>query len=197
MHSDHQHQLLAIARDTIHCGVRSRQVNRIELEDLPPPLIARRGAFVTLILHGKLRGCVGNLSSSQPLARSVADSAHNAAFRDHRFPPLAREELGATRIEISVLSRTRPMDVTGRKHLLEQLVPEVDGLVLKDGRHTATFLPKVWEQLPTAEEFLGQLMRKAGLPAHHWSDTLTFERYHTTTFSESELAGQSMSGQGH
>ena len=184
MHPGHQQQLLDIARDTIHRGMLPGQVKEIQLEDLPPPLLEHRGAFVTLTLHRKLRGCVGNLSDNQPLARSVADAAHNAAFRDHRFAPMAREELDATRIEISVLSPTRQMRVTGREDLPAPRVPGIDGLVLRDGRHTATFLPKVWEQLPTAEEFLEQLMQKAGLPAKHWSSTINFERYHTTTFNE-------------
>jgi len=68
--------------------------------------------------------------------------------------------------------------------LLAELRPGIDGLLLEDGRHRSTFLPKVWEQLPEAREFLGQLLAKAGLPADHWSPSLRVHRYRALTFGD-------------
>jgi AmmeMemoRadiSam system protein A len=187
-------RLLTIARNAIVSGVGSGIAPRVELEKLPPSLLAHRGAFVTLTIEQRLRGCVGSLVGHQALAQSVSDAAHSAAFRDHRFAPLDRQEVEGTHIEISVLSPTEPMDVVDRDHLLQQLAPGIDGLLVRDGSRSATFLPKVWEQLPSPEEFLGQLLRKAGLPENHWSSTLSFERYGTTCFGESFT---SVSGQCH
>ena len=185
-------QLLKIAREAITSGMQSGRAPGVELTKLPPSLLTHRGAFVTLTIEQRLRGCVGSLVGHRPLAQSVSDAAHSAAFRDHRFAPLDRYELESTRIEISVLSPMEPVHVTDRDHLLKQLVPGVDGLVLRDGSRSATFLPKVWEQLPSPEEFLAQLLRKAGLPEEHWSKTLYFERYVTTCFGETStsVAGQ-------
>ena len=177
-------RLLAIARHAIDAGMATAKAPRIELGGLPPALLARCGAFVTLTIEQRLRGCIGNLASDQALAQTVSNAAHGAAFKDHRFAPLLAEEIEQTRIEISVLSPAEPMQVTDRDDLLQQLVPGIDGLVLADGTHRATFLPKVWEQLPTPEMFLEQLLRKAGLPPQHWSGTLQFERYGTTSFGE-------------
>ena len=53
-----------------------------------------------------------------------------------------------------------------------------------DGRR-ATFLPKVWEQLPDPREFLRHLRRKAGLPETGWPADLRVSRYGATTFSSS------------
>ena len=74
-------------------------------------------------------------------------------------------------------------------HLLETLVPGQDGLVLEDGYHRSTFLPKVWEQLPEPETFLGQLLLKAGLPADHWSSSMRVMRYTSLSFADEDGAG--------
>ena len=47
-----------------------------------------RATFVTLDLHGDLRGCIGSLKASLPLADDVAHNAFEAAFGDPRFRPL-------------------------------------------------------------------------------------------------------------
>ena len=91
-------------------------------------------------------------------------------------------------IEISVLSALQEIQPADRESLLAQLRPGQDGLLLEDGRHRSTFLPKVWEQLPDPEQFLQQLLLKAGLPPDHWSDNLRFQHYSTLSFSEDDAA---------
>jgi len=68
--------------------------------------------------------------------------------------------------------------------LLEQLRPGIDGLIVEDRGHRATFLPKVWEKLPSAEVFVDELLLKAGLEPGHWSRSLRLQRYLTRTFAE-------------
>jgi len=70
--------------------------------------------------------------------------------------------------------------------LLDVLEPYVNGLTLEDGARRATFLPKVWEQLPDPAAFLQQLQAKAGLAPDHWSTTMRFWRYRAENFSESQ-----------
>ena len=67
---------------------------------LTQTLKAECGAFVTLHLHGRLRGCIGNLVGVRPLYKTVAEMARAAAFEDDRFRPLTREELEQVHIEI-------------------------------------------------------------------------------------------------
>ncbi len=69
---------------------------------------------------------------------------------------------------------------------LARLRPGVDGVILSDAGHRATFLPQVWEQLPDPADFLAHLRRKAGLPAGHWERDLTIETYTVTAWQETE-----------
>ncbi len=54
-----------------------------------------------------------------------------------------------------------------------------DGLVLSLGARHATFLPKVWENIPDPADFLRELKRKAGLPGDYWSTDIRWQRYRT------------------
>ena len=146
----------------------------------------RRGVFVTLTRSGALRGCIGTLEGDQPLVHSVPECARGAAFRDPRFPPLADTELGEICVEISVLTEPEPLSVKSREDLLGQLRPGVDGLLIEEARQRATFLPQVWEQLAEPEDFLSHLLKKAGLPANHWSGRLRCSRYQCIKFTEAD-----------
>lgn len=126
------------------------------------------GVFVTLKKRGQLRGCIGSLAAAEPIAAGVRRNAINAAFSDPRFRPLSPDELGGLTVEVSVLSEPRALAFSDAAHLLAILRPGVDGLIIRKGAHSATFLPQVWEQLPKAEDFLSHLCRKAGLPADAW-----------------------------
>jgi len=93
--------------------------------------------------------------------------ALSAAFRDHRFPELEKEELGQIKIEISLLSRLSPV-------LVEEIKPWKHGVVVSRDGKSGLFLPQVWEQIPDKESFLGELcQQKAGLPRDCWKDLKT------------------------
>ena len=177
-------RLLGIARDSIDSGLRHGRPLDVPAAALSGTLAAPRGVFVTLTRRAALRGCIGSMQSSEPLARGVADSAFGAAFRDPRFPQLQAHEFEDTHIEISILSPMEPLAAANREILMETLKPGVDGLLLEDGHHRSTFLPKVWEQLPDPGLFLDHLLTKAGLPGDYWSTTLRFQRYTSTSIAE-------------
>lgn len=183
-----QDQLLAIARRSIHRGMSDDRPLAVPLEELPEALTPALAAFVTLTMDGALRGCIGSLEPAAALAQGVADAAYSAAFRDPRFPQLQRHELDRTTIEISVLSGMATIHALNSAELLAQLEPGSDGLLIEEGRHRATFLPAVWETLPSPDEFLAQLMKKAGLPEDHWSATLRCYRYRSVSMKEAEVA---------
>ena len=145
----------------------------------------QRGTFVTLKKKGQLRGCIGSLVTDQPLRHTVARNTYQAAFRDPRFQPVQADELDELSISVSVLTTPAPLDYTGADDLLERLVPQRDGVIIRHGSHQATFLPQVWEQLPQPDAFLGALCRKAGLPADAWyRDKLTIYTYRAQYFDE-------------
>jgi AmmeMemoRadiSam system protein A len=181
--SKEQHYLLQLARRSIRHGLETGRPAPIE-ENLPESLRENGAAFVTLHKHDQLRGCIGSLEAYRPLAEDVAAHAFDAAFRDPRFPPVSADEFEDLHIHIEVLNPAEPITFSSEANLLTQLRPGIDGLILSEGNRKGTFLPTVWESLTTAEEFLGQLKLKAGLPAGYWSDTLKVERYTTQGFSE-------------
>lgn len=173
--------LLRLARDAI----AGQFGMTVEAPDTSAPWLQHSGAtFVTLTQAGRLRGCIGSLEAHRPLWQDVRANAVAAAFRDPRFAPLTAEELPATRIEVSLLSPQQPMPFSSEADALAQLRPGVDGVVLEYGRHRGTFLPQVWEQLPTREEFLAHLKLKAGLPARFWDDAMRLSRYTVDKWQE-------------
>lgn len=176
-----QQQLLAIAEASIRRGLTDGELLTPDMAVLPDPLRKPGASFVTLRSNSELRGCIGTLTPHRPLAEDVANNAYAAAFRDVRFLPLRNEELKGLDIHISVLTDSEPVHFDSETDLLQQLRPGEDGLILEEGFCRGTFLPSVWEQLPSPELFLGHLKQKAGLPADYWSDKLKVSRY--TTFS--------------
>jgi len=179
--------LLRLARESIRYGLESGKPLMLDISSLPESLQQTRASFVTLHKHGQLRGCIGSIIPTRPLALDVSHNAFAAAFQDPRFPPVQAHELDDLEIEISILSMPEPIEFTSEDDLLEKIRPGIDGLILKEGPYSGTFLPSVWEQIPDKREFLRQLKRKAGLPADYWSPTIRVFRYTTDSFSEKDL----------
>lgn len=145
--------------------------------------------FVTLTCDGKLRGCIGTIDPHRSLGDDVRANARAAAFRDPRFSPLTVAEFARTHIEVSVLTPREPLVHASQADALAQLRPGIDGVVLEFGRHRATFLPQVWEQLPERDAFMAQLMHKAGLPETFWDCDIRLYRYRVRKWSEAPDAG--------
>ena len=174
--------LLELARKTLSHKLEQGAAPPVPDE---PALSMKAATFVTLKIAGKLRGCIGNLEPVGSLWEGVRDNAINAAFLDHRFSPLTREELPAVKIDISILSPPKPLEYQDAEDLLAKLRPGIDGVILRDGRRSATFLPQVWHQLPSAEQFLGHLCQKAGLSQDAWRRTrLGIHTYQVQCFEE-------------
>lgn len=160
--------LLKIAREAIDAAVHGQPLPAIDLNNFPASLQENGASFVTLTINGHLRGCIGTLEAYQPLVKDVQEHAVAAAMEDYRFSPLRTDELDRIEIEISHLTPTRALSYSDPAELPHLLQPFVDGVVLQDGYHRATFLPQVWEQLPGAEEFLTHLCLKMGSAGNLW-----------------------------
>lgn len=179
---DERDALLDLASESIVQGLEGKTLRPDK--DVYSRALAQHGAsFVTLNCDAQLRGCIGTLEAYQSLVLDVAENAWSAAFRDPRFSPLSDSEYSRTEIHISVLTPATPMTFSSEQNLLEQLQPQIDGLILSLGRQRGTFLPSVWESLPDPRDFLQHLKRKAGLSADFWSSDIQIERYHTVSIS--------------
>lgn len=144
--------------------------------------------FVTLTLNGRLRGCIGSLEARRALGDDVAENARNAAFRDPRFPALSAAEWPNCEVEVSLLSRAKPILHADEADLVAQVQAGVDGLILEHDGKRATFLPQVWETLPEKRSFLQALVNKAGLPAATRLARCKVSRYRVKKWKQSDYA---------
>jgi len=172
--------LLQLAHRSIEAALAGRKL------DLTPPsahLGEMRGAFTTLHLGGKLRGCIGYVIPVHSLYQTVAETAQAAAFDDPRFQPVTDEEVPQLSIEISVLSPLRPIRP-------EEVVTGVHGLIVSKGNRRGLLLPQVpvewhWDR----ETFLSQTCLKAGLPPDAWMQGIDLQAFTAEVFGE-ESPGQ-------
>src|SRR5215472_4668299 len=149
--------------------------------DLHPPtshLAELRGAFTTLHLHGKLRGCIGYVIPTHSLYRTVAETAQAAAFDDPRFQPVTAEEAPKLKVEISVLSLLQPIRP-------EEVLVGIHGLVVTYGGRRGLLLPQVpvewgWNR----EIFLAQTCLKAALPPDAWLQGAELQAFTAEIFGE-------------
>ncbi len=166
---EEKQQLLKLARRAVEAAAQGLPPPEIDPAQLTPSLRAPGACFVTLTeADGELRGCIGTLEAYQSLAEDVREHAAAAATEDYRFQPVTPGEVDDLRIEISRLTAPQPLEYDTPEDLLARLRPGVDGVILRDGFHRATFLPQVWEKVPRPEEFLSHLCLKMGAPANLW-----------------------------
>jgi AmmeMemoRadiSam system protein A len=173
--SRERRSLLSLAHQSIAAALEDRQ---LEIMPPSPHLAEHRGAFTTLHLQGKLRGCIGYVLSTQPLYRTVAETARAAAFDDPRFPPVTPDEAAELKIEISVLSSLQPVTP-------EEVVIGKHGLVAIQGNRRGLLLPQVpvewdWDR----ETFLSQTCMKAGLAPDAWRQGAQLQAFTAEVFGE-------------
>lgn len=157
----------SLAKQAILDGLNKTQsIDTKALLEKYPPLAQQRATFVTLNLDGRLRGCIGSLVAHRSLLDDLIHNAKSAAFEDPRFYPLSPEEFKKVVIEISLLSPPEALLYDSIEDLKSKVSVGIDGIILQKEGKKATFLPQVWEQLPTFEHFFSQLCQKAGLGAH-------------------------------
>ena len=167
--------LLRLAHQSIEAALQDR---RLDLTSPGAHLDECRGAFTTLHLHGRLRGCIGYVFATQSLYRTVAETAKAAAFDDPRFQPVTLDEAPALKVEISVLSPLRPIAP-------EEIVIGRHGLVVSQGSRRGLLLPQVpleWEW--DRDTFLSQTCLKAGLAADGWLHGAELQAFTAEVFGE-------------
>lgn len=170
--AEDQEKLLQVARCALEVatGLRSATTLRDALTVARGQPVGRLqgGAFVTLLVHGELRGCIGSLEPSRPLPEAVAQAATSAARYDPRFWPLQAGELDDVDVEISVLGpfvELRDADA---------LRPGVDGVMVECRGRRGLLLPEVavrqgWD----GRQLLSAACEKEGMPPDAWRDPAT------------------------
>ena len=184
---DEQKVVLGLARAQLRQVATGEPAPEIKESELSPALKRDAACFVTLTKNGTLRGCIlDSFTPHEPLYKNVLRNVVLAATKDPRFPPVRPSEVGAIKIEISVLDHPHPLAFSGPNDLLSKLVPGQDGVILTTRYGKSTYLPQVWEDLPDPAQFLSSLCQKQGAPADCWrtDPTIKIEIYHVFHFSE-------------
>ncbi len=137
------------------------------------------GAFVTLKRQGRLRGCCGVLGGEMPLQEAVQKSANRTAREDVRLPPVSSTELPFLDLDVSLLYGFRKVAARGTARGSQVEIGR-HGLQIRQGKAAGLLLPNVAsEHQLSAQQFLEQVCRKAGLPPTAWTEDdtelLTFE----------------------
>ncbi len=171
--------LLQISRETLDSYLRSGEVSDVRAHKISSPLKEQTGAFVSLYMGGRLRGCIGNFFLTKPLYIVVQEMTLAAAMRDRRFAPVESPELEYIDIEISVLTPLRKINTIDEFQLGRHGI-----YMTKDGK-SGTYLPQVATQSGwSTEEFLGHCAReKAGIGWDGWK-TADLYVYEAIIFGE-------------
>src|SRR4051812_19055735 len=173
-----QRALVDIARAAVTENITGRRTDAPAPRDLPEA----SGAFVTLKKrNGELRGCIGTLECSRPLAEEVARVAVCAAREDPRFEPVQPAELADIDVEVSVLGPLEEIDPFDP----EAIVIGRHGLVVERGYRRGLLLPQVATELGwDRETFLAHTCTKAGLPADAWRHGAKVYRFAADVFGD-------------
>jgi MEMO1 family protein len=179
--------LLDLARQTLKSIAAGDKLPGVNASDLPAKLKETKSCFVTLTKAGSLRGCIGHIQPQEALYQAVIHNAQRAALHDPRFPPVHGDEADQIKIEVSVLTEPQPLSFNSPEDLLNKLQSHQDGVVLRIGTHSSTFLPQVWQQIPDKVDFLNRLAQKAGCEPSDWrGKETTVLTYRVEAFHESE-----------
>jgi AmmeMemoRadiSam system protein A len=179
---DQKKLLLKIARETIEKTVSGSPPGEYDIND--PVLNTECGAFVTIHNKGDLRGCIGNITASTPLWKTVLNMALEASARDPRFPPVNTRELDDIDIEISALS---PL---WRINDIDEIEVGTHGILIKKGFNQGLLLPQVaTENGFDRTNFLEHTCLKAGLPRNCYRDeSCEILIFSATVFGEGDMA---------
>ena len=183
--------LLKIARETLEIYIRENRVASLEDYQLTNPLRDAHGAFVTLHRGGQLRGCIGYIANTMPLAEAVRENVVNAATHDLRFTPVTEEELPEIEIEVSALTPGDTPETPFKKvNSINEIEIGRDGLFIeKPSKQGGLLLPQVAvEHQWNVRQFLSALCQKAGYSDGSWEqpDTSLY-RFSAQVFSEGDI----------
>lgn len=171
--------LLEIATTAIEHAVLKRGYPNDIASGHPELSRTHAGVFVTIKVHGALRGCIGDMDHQKSLGEAVLHAAVSACTRDTRFDAVEAKDLEGMSIDITLLE---PMEIIRGE---DDIVVGEHGVFIEDGAHRGILLPQVAaERRWSPRRFLDALCEKAGLPGEAWKrDTATLKRFRARIIS--------------
>ncbi len=138
-------------------------------DGLPAELTDQRaGAFVSLHVHGQLRGCIGTTEpTTRSVAREIVQNAVSAGSQDPRFAPVTRSELGSLEYSVDVLGKpeaiSSPAELDVKKY----------GVIVSCGGRRGLLLPDL-DGVDTVEQQIDIARQKGGIRP---DERYTLERF--------------------
>jgi len=176
---DERRLLLLIAREAVTSFITTGSIPVREVKS--EKLNAMFGCFVTIKMHGKLRGCIGNFTSDKPLHKLVQEMAASAATKDPRFYPMKKPDLEHFTLEISVLSPLQKIET------IEEIHVGTHGIYMERSVYRGVLLPQVaTEQGWDRETFLQQTAQKAGMGKDDWKENTDIYIFSAEVFNEED-----------
>ena len=175
--------LLKLARKTLEEKIRHGKMFVPDTSSFSENLKTDCGAFVSLHVYGKLRGCIGRMTGDIPLYRMIQEMAVSSAIHDPRFNPVQSDELANVDIELSVLSPLKKISDVSEIQLGKH------GILITKGHNSGVFLPQVATETNwILDEFLGHCSHdKAGLDWFGWKTADIFI-FTADVFGEKEVS---------
>lgn len=158
-----------LARLSLETYVRTGRRLESLPDDLPQELTGQAaGAFVSLHVAGRLRGCIGTIVPAQEtVAQEIVQNAVSAGTRDPRFPAVRADELDQLEYSVDVLGQPEPVDSP------DQLDPGQYGVIVSCGQRRGLLLPDL-DGVDTVEQQIDIARRKGGIRAE---DPYTLQRF--------------------
>ena len=158
-----------LARLSLETYVRTgRRLNSLP-DDLPQELTEQAaGAFVSLHISGRLRGCIGTIAPTQEnTAWEIVQNAVSAGTRDPRFPAVGVDELEELEYSVDVLGQPEMVDSP------DQLDPRQYGVIVSCGHRRGLLLPDL-DGVDTVEQQIDIARQKGGIRA---GEPYTLQRF--------------------
>ncbi len=134
----------------------------------------KAGAFVSLHLDGRLRGCIGTIvPTTGCVGEELIQNAISAATADHRFFPVRKDEVPRLEYGVDVLSEPEPIE--------DETFLDVRryGVIVRQGRKQGLLLPDL-DGVDTIEDQVAIAAQKGGIDLGDEYELYRFEviRHH-------------------
>lgn len=175
----HEEEIKTIAKEALTQAVFEGKKYKPSRKDYKDSIFDKGAVYITLKKQGQKRAWSGSVLATQSLAKNISENIYVAAKEDKRFENIKPQEMQDITITISLLSGFEEIKYKNEQDLLEKLVPEKDGIVIRSGNRQAVFLPSEWKEFPDKQRFLNELKLKAGMSPIYWSNKIKVYRFYT------------------
>lgn len=158
-----------LARMSLETYVRTGRRLHILPQGLPLEMTGKAaGAFVSIHIHGRLRGCIGTTGpTTASVAWEIVQNAVAAGTRDQRFPSVVPDELDLLEYDVDVLDEPESISSPA------QLDVRQYGVIVSSGSRRGLLLPDL-DGVDTVEQQIDIARQKGGIGAH---ERYTLERF--------------------